>query len=52
VILEPIEKPHWPRTFWRWFDRAGPVTDDLAAPAPLPSTPHRDRVVDRLDDST
>ena len=49
VILEPIEKPKWPSGFWRWFDRAGPVTDDFRAPDPLPTTPHRDEVLGRMD---
>jgi len=52
VILEPLEKPKWPRGFWRWFDRAEPMGDDFTAPKPLPSSPHRDRVLDRLDDDT
>lgn len=49
VILEPIEKSKWPRGFWRWFDRAGPVSDDFAPPRPLPPSPVRDRALDRLD---
>lgn len=50
VILEPIEKPRWPNGFWRWFDRAAPITDDLVAPEPLPASPERDRVLGRMDD--
>ncbi|MEO8448154.1 MAG: AbrB/MazE/SpoVT family DNA-binding domain-containing protein [Gemmatimonadota bacterium] len=49
VILEPIDKPKWPSGFWRWFDRAGPVTDDFSAPAPLPPAPHRDAALRRMD---
>jgi hypothetical protein len=49
VILEPIDKPKWPAGFWRWFDRAGPVTDDFRAPDRLPAAPHRDDALSRMD---
>ena len=49
VILEPMSKPKWPGAFWRWFDGAGPVTDDFRGPPPLADAPHRDRVLGRLD---
>ncbi len=50
VILEPMEKPKWPASFWTWFDKTGPVTDDFVAPDPLPPTPHRDQVIERWND--
>jgi antitoxin VapB len=49
VILEPIEKPKWPAGFWRWFDRAGPVSDGFHVPDPLPDAPHRDEALRRMD---
>jgi antitoxin VapB len=50
VILEPIDKPRWPRGFWRWFDHAAPVGDDFVVPPALPPSPHRDRILDHFDD--
>jgi antitoxin VapB len=49
VILEPIDKPKWPPGFWRWFDRAGPVSKDFVVPEALPPAPHRDRALDRFN---
>ena len=49
IILEPLEKLKWPASFWRTFDRTGPVTDDFRVPGLLPATPHRDDVLGQMD---
>jgi antitoxin VapB len=45
VILTPAHAARWPRGY---FNRLGRVTDDFEAPAPLPDSAHRDRVLDDL----
>lgn len=50
VILEPIKKREWPEGHWDRLRALGPVTDDLEAPPPLPSSGHRDEAVAELDD--
>jgi antitoxin VapB len=45
VILRPAPVRTWPKGYWAKF---GPVGDDFAAPKPLPSAAHRDRVLEDL----
>lgn len=45
VILTPAHAARWPRGY---FNRLGRVTKDFEAPAPLPRSKHRDRVLDEL----
>jgi antitoxin VapB len=49
VILEPIEKPAWPRGFWAEFDRLPPLPDDFEVPErPVASVEraYRERVIE------
>ena len=50
VILEPEDAVPWPEGHWDRLAALGPVTDDFASPEPLPATPHRDDVLDRMDE--
>lgn len=45
VILTPVHEPSWPDGY---FEGLGKVTDDFEAPAPLPESPRRDRMLDEL----
>lgn len=49
VILEPAEPAGWPEGYWEGLAALGPVTDDFDAPARLPDSSHRDRVLDEMD---
>ena len=49
VVLEPLEKAGWPAGYWERLHSLGEVPDDFTVPEPLPSTPHRDEVLDALD---
>lgn len=50
VVLEPLEKPDWPLGFWERLASLAPLLDDFEAPEPLPPSPHRDALVDRMFD--
>ena len=45
VVLRPAPMTTWPKGYWGSF---GPVGDDFTLPELLPSTPHRDAVLEDL----
>jgi antitoxin VapB len=49
VIIEPVEnaRPGWPEGFW---ESMRPVSEDFDVPEPLPPTPHRDEVLEELNE--
>jgi len=49
VILEPSGEASWPEGHWDALAALDPVTDDFAVPEALPSSTHRDRVLDEMD---
>ena len=51
VVLEPVRKVPWPPGHWERLESLGPVSDDFAAPGPLPESPHRDRALVAMDDA-
>lgn len=50
VILEPIERPGWPKGFWEYFSSLPPLPDDFVRPEPLPETPYRDQVLEEFNE--
>lgn len=55
VILEPVEKPKWPKGFWKEFDKLPALPDDFALPerpAASPAPSYRDTVVEDWARST
>lgn len=50
VILEPLEKRAWPEGFWERLDALGPLSEDFTRPEPLPEAPHRDAVLEELNE--
>ncbi|MEX1181654.1 MAG: AbrB/MazE/SpoVT family DNA-binding domain-containing protein [Gemmatimonadota bacterium] len=48
VILEPLTRRAWPAEFRERFEKLPPLPDDFAAPEPLPSSGHRDVVLEDL----
>ena len=50
VILEPAVPPSWPTGFWERLASMGPITEDFTVPKPLPSSAHRDAVLEELDE--
>jgi antitoxin VapB len=49
VVLEPLEKNSWPEGYWERLDALAPLPEDFTVPDELPSTPHRDEVLEGLD---
>jgi antitoxin VapB len=49
VVLEPLEKAAWPKGYWQRLDALAPLPDDFSVPEELPGTPHRDRVLRKMD---
>ena len=50
VILEPVEKPSWPAGFWERLASLPQSTADFVRPEPLAESPHRDAVLEKIDE--
>ena len=49
VILEPIEKPQWPASFFEQLSEA-PLSSDFDVGPPLPPSQYREDAIDRLSE--
>lgn len=45
IVLRAAPVETWPKGYWESF---GPVGDDFAEPEPLPSSSHRDSVLEEM----
>jgi antitoxin VapB len=45
VILSPLKPRPWPKGYWASF---GPLGDDFEVPEPLPRSPKRDKILEKL----
>jgi len=51
VILEPLGPRPWPAEYWDRLASLPPLSEDFAAPDPLPPSTHRDALLGGFDEA-